>query len=108
MARDPFELDVVTIGEIKQPLPEVGVLGGGAGDETPAFLSPAMRPTLVHGTNEVLGVAMKVDFGGRPFDMLRAKGGRPYGFEADDGGEELHAVVGGAAVAFGELPNLPA
>lgn len=94
VAFDPVPGDFVRHGGGIEAFPEVGVfevLVVGAG---PAAGLPAAEPAFVHGIDEVAGVGVESDLAG----------GRER-LDTGDGGEEFHAVVGGAAEASGEFAS---
>lgn len=95
VAFDPAPGDVVGGGGGVEALPEVGVLEGQVVGAGPAAGLPSAEPAFGHGIDEVAGVGVEGDLAG---------GGE--GLEAGDGGEEFHAVVGGAGEAAGERAGL--
>src|SRR5262249_47025586 len=80
----PFEPDLVLIAEVEQPLPEVRVERSILLISLPVVGTPARCPSLRYTLNNVLRVG--VDRDGAPISQ---------GLQTDDGGHELHAVVGG-------------
>jgi hypothetical protein len=94
VAFDPLPVDLVTGYGGIEALPEVGVFEGvgGFGGAAPAEAAPFIDPAFGHGVDEVFGVGVNGDVTGGA-----------QGFEAGDGGEEFHAVVGGEGEAAGEF-----
>ena len=98
VAFDPTELDLMHFAQRQQPGPKVdvdGALGVGA---PPILLFPGGHPAFHHRLHHVLRIAVERDLAG----LLQQ-------FEARNGGEDFHPVVGGqtkAAAGFRALPGM--
>ena len=88
----PAPGDVVVFGGGEEALPEVGVFHRFLVSFVPVAFDPAAGPSFVEGVDDVFAVAVEHD-----------SAGALEGFETGDGGEELHAVVGGFGEAAGDL-----
>ena len=91
MALDPVPLHLVTQAGGVEALPQLDVLDGLAVGGLPAVLLPAVNP-LADAVLHVLGVGVQVDVRGA-LERLQRR----------DGGEQLHAVVGGLRLAALQL-----
>ena len=80
----------------QQPFPQVYIQGGAVVAFSPAFFLPAVHPALRYGIHQVLAVAGQ-----------RNAAGLLQGAQALDGGQQLHAVVGGHRLPAGKLLFLP-
>lgn len=94
VAFDPEPGDVVGLGREVESFPEVSVLEVLVVGARPVARLPSAEPAFGHGVDEVAGVGGEGDFAG---------GGECL--EAGDGGEEFHAVVGGARESAGEFAS---
>ncbi len=91
---DPFEFDGVLVAKFQQLGPQVGVFGGFFFVAHPALATPFFGPAFGEAVDDVLGVAEDDDVG---FYL--------QGLQANDAGQDFHAVVGGLAKAAREFFN---
>src|SRR5713226_2215930 len=84
--------DVVPLGQLEQRLPEIAILDGLLLGIAPAVGAPAEIPLVAEAVHDVRAVAVD------------GRGAAPAeGAQAFDGTGQLHALVGGACFAAGEL-----
>ncbi len=82
----------MVFGGGEEALPEIGVFYGSFICFVPVAFDPASGPAFVERVDDVFAVAVEHD-----------AAGALEGFKAGDGGEELHAVVGGFGETAGDF-----